>query len=255
MQSTLQIVLLCGAIFAAYPAFGAEDPAPSQPAKPRIDSDGYDILFDGKDLAAWNIPTENSGWEITGKRELHVTGKGVNLFTHRRYCDYTLEFDTRLAPETRGRSGVYLRAHNSRDLTSTGIEVQIIDNAAYGAKWDAINANGSLLTLSRPTAPASNPVGQWDRFRITVNDALVTIELNGRETVRAELTQWTKPHRNPDNRTNKYEQAISALPREGFIGLHNYGGAPVWFRNIRIKPTTERKPRYTGKENLEDIIK
>jgi len=223
-------------------------------AKSRVDADGWDILFDGKDLSAWNIPSGENGWKITDKGELHVAGKGANLFTHRRYCDYMLEYDARLAPETRGHSGVYLRAHNSRDITSSGIEVQIIDNAAYGAKWDSINANGALVGLSRPTATASNPVGQWDHFRITAKDALVTIELNGKETVKADLNQWSKPHRNPDNRTNKYEQAIAALPREGFIGLQNYGGSPVWFRNIRIKPLGDRQPKYTGKENVDDVL-
>lgn len=231
----------------------ASQASPQAPFKPRLDKDGWEILFDGKDLGAWNVPATGGGWEITGSGELRVAGKGANLFTHHRYCDYMLECDFKLAPGTRCHSGIYLRAHNSADVTSTGIEVQIIDDAAYGARWDSINANGTLYGLVHPSLPASNPTGEWNHFHITVNDALVSIELNGKEIVKADLNQWTKPHRNPDNRTNKYEQPIGALPREGFIGLQNYAGTPVSFRNIRVRPLTDRKPKYTGSEKIEDV--
>jgi Domain of Unknown Function (DUF1080) len=259
MKSAMPALVLTFALIQGSFATAADQPPASQASpqptyKPQLDKDGWEILFDGKDLSAWNVPATGSGWEITDKGELHVSGKGANLFTHRRYCDYLLECDFRVAPDTRGHSGIFLRAHNSADITSTGIEVQIIDDAAYGAKWDSINANGTLYGLVHPTVSASNPVGEWNHFQITVNDALVSIELNGKEIVKADLNQWTKPHRNPDNRTNKYEQAIGALPREGFIGLQNYAGVPVWFRNIRVKPLTDRQPKYTGSEKIEDVV-
>jgi hypothetical protein len=44
------------------------------------------------------------------------------------------------------------------------------------------------------------------------------------------------------------------LPREGFIGLQNYGGAPVWFRNVRLKPLSDRQPRFTGAEPIEQVL-
>ena len=39
-----------------------------------------------------------------------------------------------------------------------------------------------------------------------------------------------------------------------FVGLQNYGGVSVWFKNIRIKPLTDRKPKYTGKEKMQDVL-
>jgi len=47
---------------------------------------------------------------------------------------------------------------------------------------------------------------------------------------------------------------MGALPREGFIGLQNYGGVPVWFRNVRIKMLSDRKPKFTGDEPVDQVL-
>ena len=51
------------------------------------------------------------------------------------------------------------------------------------------------------------------------------------------------------------QQRESKDAREGFIGLQNYGGKAICFRNIRLKPLSDRKPQYTGKEPIEDVLK
>ena len=53
---------------------------------------------------------------------------------------------------------------------------------------------------------------------------------------------------------NKYPHAIGNLPREGFLALQNHCGTPVWFRNARIKELGERKPKFTGKEPINDAL-
>ena len=75
--------------------------------------------------------------------------------------------------------------------------------------------------------------------------------------VRANATgnnnQWTAPKKNLEGSGNKFPHAIGALPREGFIGFQNYGGVPVWLRNVRLKPLTDRKPQHTGKEAIAEV--
>ena len=132
--------------------------------------------------------------------------------------------------------------------------MQILDNADYGVGFDAMNANGALYGLVHPAVDANLPLGQWNHYRVTANDNRIAVELNGKEIVEADLNRWTTAHENPDGSPNKYPHAFAALPREGFIGLQNYGGTPVWFRNIRIKPLSNRKPRYTGKEPITDVL-
>ena len=53
---------------------------------------------------------------------------------------------------------------------------------------------------------------------------------------------------------NKFPHAIGALPHEGFVLLQNYGATPVWFRNVRLKSLSDRKPQYTGKEPISKVL-
>lgn len=247
------------ALFTLPPARAADAPTPvQQPAagdyQPRLDKDGYEILFDGKDLSAWQAPANGGGWEITQAGELHVAKKGPNLFTKQRYCDFVIECDFKVASGQKSNSGVFLRTHDMKDPVNTGFEIQVLDDASYDVKWDAMNANGALYDLVHPSVAASNPPGEWNHFRITVNGSNVTVEMNGKEIVKADVSQWTTAHQNPDGSHNKYTYAEAALPQEGFVGLQNYGGVPVWFKNIRLKPLTDRKPKYTGQEKIKDVL-
>jgi hypothetical protein len=221
--------------------------------EPRLDKDGWELLFDGKDLNAWDA--QPGVWTISEQGELTPAKGGQSLFTKRRYCDYALELDFKVAANKKSNSGVFLRTHNLNDPVNTGMEIQVLDDAAYNVKWDAMNANGALYDLVRPSVSASNPPEEWNHFTITVNDGALTVELNGKEIVKADLNLWVTPKQNPDGTHNKFTYAIGSLPREGFIGLQNYGGVPVWYRNIRLKPLSDRKAQFTGKEPIDQVLK
>jgi len=233
---------------------GIELGGTGQGPKPGIDKDGWEILFDGKDLNAWNVDPKAGVWAVNEKRELFPARGGATIFTKRRYCDYVLELEFKMAAKKKSNSGVFIRVHNPGRAVTTGMEIQILDNAAYGARWNSMNANGALYGLVRPSVDANKPMGEWNRFRITANDSLITVQLNGKEIVKADLNRWTTARKNPDGGGNKFPHAIGSLPREGFIGLQNYGGKSLWFRNIRIKPLSKRKGKYTGKEPIADVL-
>jgi hypothetical protein len=240
------VVLLSVAVLAA-------DAKPEAAYEPRVDKDGCEILFDGKDLNAWD--TGNGTWVINDQGEMTPAKGGPNITTKRRYCDYVLELDFKVASGKKSNSGVFLRTHNLGDPVNTGVEIQVLDDASYNVKWDGMNANGALYDLVRPAVSASNPPGEWNHFKITANDGALSIELNGKEIVKADLNQWATANKNPDGSHNKFKYAIGLLPREGFIGMQNYGGVPVWYRNIRLKPLSDRKPQFTGKEPIEQVLK
>ena len=80
-------------------------------------------------------------------------------------------------------------------------------------------------------------------------------ELNGKEVVKADLNRWTKAGQNLDGKHNKFPHAIGSLPREGFICLQNCGATPVGFKNIRLKPLTDRKPKHSGKEPIDKVLR
>ena len=221
---------------------------------PRMDKDGWEILFDGKDLEAWNMDPKAGIWAINEQGELYPAKPGPTIYTKQRYCDFTIELDYKMAPKSKSNSGVFIRVHNPGNPVNTGMEIQILDDADYNATWDAMNANGALYALVHPSVDANVPIGEWNHFRITANNNLITVELNGKEIVKADLNQWTTAHQNPDGKPNKFTYAIASLPREGFIGLQNYGGKAICFRNIRLKTLSDRKPQYTGKEPIEDVL-
>ena len=233
----------------------AAEPKSDAGYKPRVDKDGWEILFDGKDLAAWNVDPKAGVWAINAAGELLPAKGGPTIFTRRRYCDYILELDFKMADKKKSNSGVFIGVHDPNHEVYTGMEIQILDNADYNVTWNAMNANGALYGLVRPGVDANKPMGQWNHFRITARDASLTIELNGKSIVKADLSKWTTPHKNPDGGGNKFPHAIGSLPREGFIGLQNYGGKALWFRNVRIKPLSDRKPKFTGKEPIADVLK
>jgi hypothetical protein len=237
--------------FAAEPKSPADTPASDY--KPKLDNDGWEILFDGKDLDAFDVPT-NGSWIVTDQGELHVAKGGPNLYTKKRYCDFVVECDFKLAGHAHANSGILLRVHQQADPVNTGMEIQILDNEDHGVNFDAHNACGALYDMVPPAVPAVNPIGEWNHYKITVNDNVVQVVLNGKAIIDADLNKWTTPHQNPTGTKNKYPHAIGDLPREGFVALQNHGGTPVWFRNVRIKPLGDRLPKYTGKEPIGDVL-
>jgi hypothetical protein len=245
MRKTIVLGMLFGLLSVTHNSVAADE---------NVDAKGWQVLFDGKNLDAWNRKGQEGVWAITDQGELYPAKRGRSIFTKKRYCDFVLELDFKMGAKAKANSGVFLHVHKMYDEVNTGMEIQILDNADYHVKWNAGNANGALYDLVHPAVDANKPIGEWNHYRITLNANLLTVELNGQEIVRADLDRWTKAHTNPDGSQNKFPHAIGALPREGFIGLQNYGGTPVWFRNIRLKLLSDRQPRFTGAEPIEQVL-
>ncbi len=225
--------------------------------QPRLDGEGWEILFDGKNFDAWDYQPASEIWKSNEKGELYPAKAGPHICTKQRYCDFVLEMDYKMAAKQKSNSGVFFRVHDAQDPVHTGMQMQILDNADYGVAANAGNANGALYELVSPAVNANVPLGQWNHCRITAKDNQITIELNGKQIVTTDLNQWKIAHKKPDGSQNKcpnVPDAIGLLPREGHIVLENYGAVPVWFRNIKIKSLTDRKPQYTGKESIGSVL-
>ncbi len=226
---------------------------PAGDYKPEI-KNGWEILFNGKNTNAWDVDLSTGAWAIDKDGDLYVAKAGPSIFTKKRYCDYVLELDYRIDSGKKSNSGVFIRTHDKRDEVNTGFEIQILDDADYGVGWDAMNSNGALYDLVHPSVDANKPLGDWNSYKITADGSTIKVELNGKEIVTADLNRWKEAGKNPDGEHNKFPYAIASLPREGFIGLQNYGGVPVWFRNIRIHALTNRQPKLTGLEPIGDVL-
>src|ERR1035441_8861949 len=165
-MNRILILIACSALaisaFAAEPKAPAD--APASDSKPKLDKDGWEILFDGKDLDAFNVPT-NGSWVVTDQGELHVAKGGPNLYTKKRYCDFIVECDFKLAGHANANSGVLLRVHNEGDPVNTGMEIQILDNENRGGVFNPQNACGAFYDMAPPAVPAVNPIGEWNHYK------------------------------------------------------------------------------------------
>ncbi len=85
----------------------------------------------------------------------------------------------------------------------------------------------------------AKPVGEWNHMTITCRDSLISVVFNGEEVMAADLNNWPEVKKNPDGTPNKFPVALKDFAHSGPIGiqgLHGKAQAPVWYRNLKIKP-------------------
>jgi hypothetical protein len=156
-----------------------EPPMPLAPNLARVKFGEAVQLFNGKDLAGWQLTDSNalSGWSVKDgvlvNEVFHEEGKPRthygNLRTDKEFEDFNLKLEVRVAKD--GNSGVYLR----------GIyEVQVSDS--HGKPLDSHNM-GAIYSRIQPTLSAEKPPGEWQTMDITLVARHVTVILNGKKIV------------------------------------------------------------------------
>ncbi len=205
--------VLCHAI--ALPLHAADRPA----SKP---------LFDGTSLDHWTLRQEG-GWKVEdGLLRPKDIRKDNYIWTRNTYGDFTLDLEFKMSKDC--NSGVFFRT-NPDNPVQAGFEIQIFDS--HGRAEVGTHDCGALYDALAPKVNAAKPAGEWNSMRITAKGPRVTVELNGKVVVEANLDDWKTAQQNPDGSKNKFKTALKDLPRSGHIGLQ-YHGHDVWFRSIRL---------------------
>jgi hypothetical protein len=198
--------------------------------------DGFVSLFNGKDLTGWvNVNCAPETWTVKDGL-LHCDGIPTGaLRTPKQYENFILELEWRhLKPA--GNAGVFIWAS---PLSATGqpflraIEVQVLDQGYGQSEWytthgDVFPIHGSSMKpfgrhngqRSFPSEERSKASPEWNHYRITCQDGVLKLAVNGKEVSGGEDCVW----------------------RKGYIGLESEGGIVDW-RNIRIKELPGGKPR------------
>lgn len=184
-----------------------------------------------KDLFAGDLSNAvaASGWQFSGK-EL-VAKNHDTLWTKDLYADFILDLEFKVAKES--NSGVFLRSGDIKNVLAA-LEIQVHESAD-GSKYGML---GAIYDAMPPKVNAARPVGEWNRYTITCKGPQVTVVLNGRTIIDANLDQWSEAGKNPDGTPNKFKKALKDFSRSGPIGLqglHGKAQAPVWYRNLKIK--------------------
>jgi hypothetical protein len=83
----------------------------------------------------------------------------------------------------------------------------------YGIRTDA-NQPLPIRAALTPRVPADNPIGEWNRFVITVQGELLTVVLNGKVVL--------------------HEALLPGVPPQGRLALQQHGNA-LQFANLFVK--------------------
>ncbi len=221
-----------------------------------LSGEGFVPLFTGIDLENWKVPDGDNGhWKLAGEvldydAESEAPGD-KSLWSQKEYVNFRLIVDWRIkeTPYTNPRiaqilpdgseavdadgkpitlsmpdsdSGIFLRGSGQHQVNIWCWPVG--SGEMYGVRRDT-NMPSEVRAAVTPSVKADNPVGQWNRFDITVQGDTVSVMLNGKRVVS--------------------EAKIPNLPPRGAIALQHHGSKTdgrwtsppslVQFRNIMIK--------------------
>ncbi len=223
------------------PAVETAAPAAANPPNTLTEAEraaGWKLLFDGKTLAGWH-EWQKKGPPVGCAVEdgcIAFTARGNDLATDDEFDDFELVFEWKL-PEA-GNSGVFYRANESTDLTTTAPEYQILDNVGHKATWlGPKTVAASVVGVLGPSQDVTRPIGQFNESRIVCQGGRVEHWLNGVKVVDYDIDSdaWKKARSQATSSRNKEDYAAE---RRGHIVLQNYRLAEfrrAWFRNIKVR--------------------
>src|SRR5882762_1247157 len=211
------------------------------------DNDGFVPLFNGRDLTGWvNANCAPETWSVRDGM-IHCMGVPTGAMrTERQYENFILELEWRHL-ESGGNSGVFIwgspiAAPGVPFLR--GIEVQVLDhgfnvpgkNEWYTTHGDVFPIHGATMKpfgrhhgdRSFPSEERSKGSPEWNHYRIVCTNGVIRLHVNGKEVSGGEECNY----------------------RKGYLALESEG-APVEFRNIRIKelPSSHAPADLTAPED------
>jgi hypothetical protein len=159
------------------------------------------------------------------------------IWTSKVYQNFDLELEFMTAPGT--NSGVIIYCSDIKNWIPNSVEVQIADD--FAEQWATSAKSWQCGAIFGRLAPAKSAVkrpGEWNTYRISARDRIITVVLNGETVSTMDMRKWTQVKTNPDGSEipSWLSTPAAMLPGYGHIGLQGkHAGAPIYFRNLRIK--------------------
>ncbi|MDR2385027.1 MAG: DUF1080 domain-containing protein [Tannerella sp.] len=120
------------------------------------------VLFDGKDLSAWeSVKTKGPAEWTVSNGVFTVNKQHGDIQTKRKFEDFQLHIEWRVPSgitgegQARGNGGIYLQGK---------YELQVLDS--YGNETYSNGQAGSIYKQSRPLVNAMRPPGEWNVYDI-----------------------------------------------------------------------------------------
>ena len=190
--------------------------------------EGFIPLFNGKDLTGWQLFAKGgTGYVVKDGVLICPDDGGGNLLTEREFDNFVLRFDFKLSPG--GNNGVGIRAPLAGDIAYSGMEMQILDHnhEKYAGWLKPTQRHGAVYDVIPPSGENLKPTGEWNQQEIRADGKRITVTLNGKQILNADLSTVTDP-----KVLEKHPGLLRKGGRIGFLGHKSH----VEYRNIRIKP-------------------
>lgn len=230
-RSSFALLRVCMSLLVALAFVGHKHAqAADNELTPEEQSDGWVLLFDGKDLGGWkNNDSKPVGAKIEdGAINVHDTG-GYLLVYDQPFDDFVFKCDVKMSPPE-CNSGVFVRTGDLADPVNTGLEAQV-----YDGDIDALHDFGSIYDLVGAAKDATKGEGEWNELEIRCDGPQVSVKVNGEEVAKLNCDELDKPGLRGDGTPHKFVgKAIKDFPRSGYIGLQDHGH-DVWYKNLKLK--------------------
>lgn len=160
------------------------------------------------------------------------------VWTKENYDNFILDLEFRTEEGT--NSGVIVYCNDLEDWIPNSVEIQIADD--FAEKWAQSPATWQCGAVFGHLAASQSMVkkpGEWNRFTITCFDKMIYVMLNGELVTEMNMNLWTSAETNPDGSGIPawLSRPKAELPTHGHIGFQGkHAGAPIYFRNIKVKP-------------------
>lgn len=180
--------------------------------------DGFEPLFNGKDLTGWQ--GDPFLWKVEdGMVVGRSPGIAYNDFltTTEEYSDFILRFQIQLVDNV-GNSGVQIRSRRvSGSMEMIGYQVDV-GPSWWGSLYDESRRRVTLAAPSEATIKKALKPTDWNDYEVQASGKHIVLKLNGVVTV-------------------DYTEEDESIEQTGLIGLQVHSGPPLEarFRNIRIK--------------------
>ena len=223
--------------------FSCQNPAESENyLSSEEQSEGWELLFDGKTLNGWHLynldSSDSSAWKVEDGmifydyEEKDVTHE--DLVTNNDYENFDLKFDWKIAPE--GNSGVFINVTERKEIPTawaSGPEYQLLDSLHPDYQYSLKKRPGVLFNLTEQKTPIpAKAAGEWNHSRIVQKDGKIEFYLNGTLSTEMDL---------------KSPEWVNLVSNSGFATFPDFGKTThgkislqrwqndVWFRNLKIK--------------------
>ena len=205
--------------------------------------DGWQLLFNGKDLQGWHSYLEDKpgkAWQVQdgaiflNKNDLSVFEDYADLTSDSEFANFDLKLEFKT--DTCANSGVMFYVHESPEYKypwETGPEMQIDDVVCGPDHLSKMNRMGTLYDLYPIDSQYIGPSGKWSQFEIKADNGHVELFEDGHKVVDAYL--WNQHWKDLIAAVKFKDMPNFGTFRKGHIALQGTENGKIWFRNIKIK--------------------